>query len=115
MQRDRILGSDPIISAAIVRIAVYRSMSYGFSAKVNPVWARAFSLRAQSSHSGSIRVPHHRMSSRSRYSGLALLYASWAIVSTETPILLHPISVALAPSPHQTAYGFLSSIEIQTG
>ena len=29
-----------IISAAMVLIAVYRSMSYGFSAKVKPVWAR---------------------------------------------------------------------------
>ena len=43
-----------IISAAIVRIAVYRSMSYGFSAKVKQVWARAFSLRAHSSQFGSI-------------------------------------------------------------
>ena len=43
-----------IISAAIVRIVVYRSMSYGFSAKVKPVWARAFSLRAHSSQFGSI-------------------------------------------------------------
>src|SRR5262249_25148907 len=46
-----------IISAAIVRIAAYRSMSYGFSANVKPVWARAFSLRAQPSYAGSISSP----------------------------------------------------------
>src|SRR5271165_5602390 len=49
-----------IISAAIVRIVVYRSMSYGFSAKVKPVWARVFSLRAHSSQVGSITMPLHR-------------------------------------------------------
>src|SRR5208337_323979 len=74
-----ISAPDPwaIISAAMVRTAVYRSMSYGFSAKVKPVWARAFSLRAHSSQVGSIRVPPHRWETETAFRvWLALLLRS---------------------------------------